>query len=220
MRLEEIHILSISHDFVEEQPSAGRVVDATLEQRNHLRFCNYAFELFNHCFLSVKFDGKYRHPTAYELNIGILDPEPKQLVRIGWRYLTAFLILAATATLTACADIFRTSSMLPTLLAAGAGLSLVLTVYGCYNRLVFYTLNGRVPLVVMLNSNPQDETFRAFTETLTRHILEIRDRSTSRREMLCEELKEHRRLYEEGVISDKCYHKVKQYILGLHHLDP
>ena len=219
MRFEEIDILTISPDFVEEQPPAVRIIDATLEQRNRFRFCKYSFELVNHYCLSVKIAGKFKHPTVYEFNIGILDPEPKRLVRISWRYLFVFLILAATAALTACTDIFRNSSMLSSLLTAGAGLSLILTVYNCCDRLVFYTQNGRVPLVVLLNNNPQSDMFSAFTEALTLRILEVRDRFTSRREMLCEELKEHRRLNEEGIIPDKCYEKVKQQILGLHRLD-
>jgi hypothetical protein len=216
MRFEEIHISTIPPDFVEEQPPEPRVSNATLEQRNRFRFCKCAFELFNQRLLSVKIEGVFKHARDYEFDIGILDPEPKRSVRISWLYLSAFLILAATAGLTACTDLVPNSSMLSAMLGAGAGLSLILAAYRCHDRLVFYSQNGRVALVILLNRNPDGETFNTFTDALIRRIQQVRDSIISRSEMLSEELKEHRRLMEAGIISKKRYDSVKQRILRQH----
>ena len=220
MRFEEIHITMIPPDFVEELPPVVRMISASLEQRNRFRFCKYTFRLFDRRILSVKVDGIFKHSPDYEFNIGILNPEPKRLVSLNWGYLSAFLILAMSATLTAQFDFFINSSMASTLLAANAIVFLILAAYSCRNRLVFYSRNGWVPLAILLYRSPNDERFFAFTDALTAQIRDIQGRFGSRSEMLIEDLKEHRRLMERGIISEKHYDWIKKYILGLHMSEP
>jgi hypothetical protein len=216
MRLEEIHISTISPDYAELPCSAAGKIVAFLEQRNRLRLCKYTFSLFDRRILSIKVDGIFSHPPEYAFNIGILNPEPKRFVTINWGYLSAFLILAMSAILTARSDLFINSFMASSILAANAIVFMVLTAYSCRNRLVFYSRNGRVPLAILLHRNPNNEMFRAFTDELTAQIRDIQSRYASRWEMLCEDLKEHRRLMERGIISERHYDCIKQYILGLH----
>ena len=216
MQMEEIHISTISPDYAEQSHPVDGIIIASLEQRNRFRFCTFTFRLFDRHILSVKFDGIFRHSPEYEFNIGILNPEPKRLVSINWGYLSAFLILALSATLAARSDIFLNSSLASSLLAANAMVFLVLAAYSCRNRLVFYSRNGWVPLVYLLHESPEDERFLAFTDALKAQIRDIRGRYSSRSEMLSEDLKEHRRLMEHGIISEKHYNWIKNYILGLH----
>ena len=106
------------------------------------------------------------------------------------------------------------------LLAGVATMFLVVAAYSCRNRLVFYSRNGFVPLAVLLYRNPSDEKFRAFTNVLTEQIRYIHRRYCSRSEVLREDLKEHRRLMERGLISEKHYERIRQYILCLHSSAP
>jgi hypothetical protein len=105
MRFEEIQISAIPSGSDGELRSEAKVVNATLEQCNRFRFCSFAFELFNQRLLRVKTEGVLQRSRDYELDIGILDPQPRRVVKISWRYLSAFLVLAASAALTACTDI-------------------------------------------------------------------------------------------------------------------
>jgi hypothetical protein len=216
MRLEEIHISTVSPDNTEQQHPATGVLIASLEQRNRFRFCTFTFRLFDRGILSVHADGIFKHSCEYEFNICILNPEPKRHVSINWGYLSAFLILAMSAILTTRSNLFLDSSMASSLLSANAVVFLVLAAYSCRNRLVFYSRNGWMPLAIFLHRNPDDERFRAFIDALTAQIQEIQSRVGSRNEMLCQDLKEHRRLMECGIISEKHYDWIKQYILGLH----
>ena len=216
MRLEEIHISTISPDYAEQSRSAAGGLIASLEQRNRFRFCTFTFRLFDRHILSVKVDGTFKRSSEYEFNIGILNPEPKRLVSINWGYFSAFLILAMSATLTARSDLFLNSSMASSLLVANAIMFLVLAAYSCRNRLVFYSRNGCVPLAILFHRNPDDERFHSFIDELTAQIQDSQGRFSSRSEMLSEDLKEHRRLMKRGIISEKHYDWVKQHILGLH----
>jgi hypothetical protein len=216
MRLEEIQISAIDPDFIEEAPSAAREIECTLEQRARFRFCKYTFRIVDGRFLSINVNGMFKHHRDYEFNIGILDPEPKRQVSVNWGYIAAFLILAMSATLTVYAGLFRNSSMVSSLLAANAFVFLVLAAYSCRNRLVFFSKNGWVPLAIFFYRKPYEQGFHAFTDTLTAHIRDVQSGFTSRREMLSEELKEHRNLMERGIISSEEYGWIRQHILGLH----
>ena len=73
-----------------------------------------------------------------------------------------------------------------------------------------------VPLVIMFYRNPNDVKFSAFTNALIAEIKYLQSRYGSRSEMLREDLIEHRRLMKRGIISEKHYDWIKQYILYLH----
>lgn len=220
MRLEEIQIPAVSPEYVEQPPAATGVISASLEQRNRFRLCKYTFGLFDTCILSIKVDGLIKRLPGYEFNIAILNPEPRRLVSINWGYLAAFLILSMGAILAAPSNLFPNPSMASGLLAANAIVFFLLAAYSCRNRLVFYSRNGRAPLVTLFYRNPNDEKFRAFTNALTAQIRLLQSRYRSQCEMLRDDLIEHRRLMERGIISKKHYAWIKQYILFLHQNEP
>ena len=221
MSFEEIHISTIPADLLEEEsPRSPRVIRAALAQHDRLRFCRRTFRLFDQRILSVQADGIFRRLPPYEFHIGILDPEPKRLVGINWRYLVAFLVLAATATLTATAGLFRDPILLSSVLAAAAALCLLMAVYSYHDRLIFYSQNGNVPLVILSHRKPDADSFDTFTAALIRNIVDVRDSFANGSELLREELKEHRRLREQGIITDMRYEGIRQHILGLHNSDP
>jgi hypothetical protein len=220
MRLEEIHISAISPDYAAQPRTPAGVISASLEQRNRFRFRKYSFRLIDKRRLSVNVDGIFMHRSDYEFDIGILNPEPKRLVSINWGYISAFFILSVTAILVARSQLFPDPFMVSSLLAGVATMFLVVAAYSCRNRLVFYSRNGFVPLVVLLYRNPSDARVRAFTNCLTEQIRYIQSRYGSRGEMLRDDLKEHRRLMEHGLISEKHYDWIRQYILCLHSKAP
>lgn len=94
----------------------------------------------------------------------------------------------------------------------------MLAVYRSHDRLVFYSQNGRTPLVTLFNRNPDQETLSTFISIFTDQIMEA---STNLNficgnERLNAELKEHRRLMEKGIISRKGYDISKSRILDRH----
>ena len=205
MYVEEICLSATVDDFETSQPPEERKQSAVLEQANRMRCCRSEFTLFNNHSLAVKTQGFMQNDRNYTIDIGILDPQPKRLFRIGWSYLLIFVALCGAAW-------FFTSISL----AACAGLSLILAIYRSHDRLVFYSQYGRAPLVVLFNRSPDRRTLGSFTDALVQHINAARTRCPGANESLREELKAHRRLMEEGGISSKRYDIVKQRILSRH----
>ena len=189
---------------------------AGLEQINFMRRCRSEFTLFNNHRLAVKKDGFLQTPREYSIELGILDPHPKRQRRIAWHYLLVFAVLCACAWFLAFVSHTANSMLLPVMASASAGLSLVLAIYCSYDRLVFYSHHGRVPLVVLFNRVPDRLALDGFSHALVKQIKAARAHYCCNSEALSEELKEHRRLREAGVISRKRYDIVKQRILDRH----
>lgn len=218
MRVEEIVISQSPSDPIEVQPRDTRVCGVALKQYNRIRFCECTFELFNQHFLAIKINDVFRQAREYDLHIGILDPEPIRSLRVSWRHLAAFSVLAVAAGLAGFTNLLPNSGIWPAMLVACAGLFLILCVYRSHDRLVFYSQTGRIPLVTMFNRNPDRKTFSRFISIFTEHIREASANLNllSGNERLNAELREHRRLMEENIISMKRYDIAKSRILDRH----
>jgi len=216
MYLEEICLTATDADPEPQQSREPAQQLAGLEQVNRMRRCRSQFTLYNNHRLAVRTQGVLRNPHAYEVDLGILDPHPRRQLRIAWPYVLGFVVLSASAGFLVFFGATTKSTLLPVAASVLAGLSLVLAIYRSHDRLVFYSQHGRVPLVVLFNRLPHRATLDAFSEVLEKEIKAARVHSPYSGEMLSEELKEHRRLREEGVISNRRYDIVKQRILGQH----
>ena len=216
MYVEEICLSATVDDSGVDQPPEEQHKVAVLEQINRTRRCRSVFTLFNNHRLAVETHGFMQNDRNYTIDIGILDPHPKRSIKIGWNYLLIFVSLCTALWLIAFNGITLNLTLPMIVLSVCAGLSLVLTIYRSHDRFVFYSQHGRVPLVVLFHRLPDRAALDSFTANLVGHIKEAKDHNTDINEILIGELKEHRRLMEEGVISNKRYDIVKKCILGQH----
>jgi hypothetical protein len=216
MYVEEICLSATENDFSADQPAEVQKQSAALKQANWMRCCRSEFTLFNNHRLSVKTQGFMQNTRNYTIDIGILDPHPKRVVKICWSYLLIFIALCGAAWFLASISLALKTTLLSIILGACAGLSLIVAIYRSHDRLVFYSQYGRAPLVVLFNRSPDRMTLGSFTDALVQQINDARVRCPDANESLSEELKAHRRLMEEGGISHKRYDIVKQRILSQH----
>jgi hypothetical protein len=216
MYVEEIYLSADGDDRETDQSPEDPQTAAVLEQANGMRQCRSEFTLFNNHRLSVKTQGFMQNVRDYTVDIGILDPQPKRSLKVCWSHLLIFAGLGGAAWLCSTASFASKSMLLSMILSVCAAVSLILAIYRSHDRLVFYSQYGRVPLVVLFNRLPDRVTLDAFTDALVQNIKNAKTHSRETNETLSEELKEHRRLMEEGVISKKRYDIAKRRILGQH----
>jgi len=216
MYVEEICLSSTEADPDVDLPCDTLDKAAVLEQTNWMRRCRSEFTLFSNHRLSVETRGFMQDARDYTVDIGILDPNPKRIFNVGWNYLLMFFALCGAAGFFAFNDLAMNTTLLPISLLAFAGVSLIPAIYRSHDRIVFYSQHGRTPLVVLFNRSPDRVTLDSFTGTLVEHIRDAKNHNRGAIEALNEELKEHRRLMEEGIISSKRYAVVKQRILSQH----
>jgi hypothetical protein len=216
MYVEEICLSAAVDDPETDQPSEDQKTAAALEQASWMRRFQSKFILFDNHRLSVKTQGFMQSARDYTFDIGILDPQPRRSLKLCWSNFLIFIALCGAAWSIVLTGFMSNTVPLSLILGACAGLSLILAVYRSHDRLVFYSHYGRVPLVVLFNRSPNRVALDSFTDTLVQHVEDAKVRYPSANELLSEELKVHRRLMEEGVISNKRYDIVKQRILSQH----
>lgn len=218
MSVEEILISAVPSDFAEEQQPVISVSTAVLRQADPLRFRTSTFELFDQRQLSIRHECAYKHARDYGMDIRVLDPEPTRSLRISRFYLSALMVAATATGLEWFTDIIPPSHLTAALISAGAATLafLIMAAYRSHDHLVFRSRHGQVPLAVLLNNNPDRKTCKSFTDALTLHIQAAQDNFASSSDTLSQELKELRRLMENGAITGKRYESAKRRILGLH----
>jgi hypothetical protein len=216
MYVEEICLSAAIDDLDPDQRPDDPKEAAALEQFNWMRRCRSEFTLFNNHNLWIKTQGLMEDERDYMIDVGLLDPNAKRSLKIAWGFLLIFGVLCSAAWLLAVESLSYNTTLLSIILITGAGLSLILSVYSSHDRLVFYSRYGRVPLVVLLNRSSDSAALHAFTDALMQHIKDTESPDLLLSDVLSEELKAHRRLMEEGIITSKRYNISKQRILRQH----
>ncbi len=201
-----------------------RVHNLQLAQASPTKGFTGQLAVFNDIYLSVHTQRLRAKSCRYWLHLAFLDPTPRRERRLAWRWLLVALGLggAGAALLITGLDgaiPLSGSIWLPGALVciAAAAVCTAATMYWSYDKLVFRTRHGGMPLVEMLNNRPDRRSFAAFLEELKRHIEAARmEYGPDNRELLSAEMREHRRLRDDGVLSAEEYDAVKARILRCH----
>jgi len=218
MPVEEVILSTGATPPVEAGNRTERVLDMALRQHSRAGCRSNRFELFNRQVLSVSSATLFRRPRIYELSICLLNPEPVRSLSVGWRYAGACLAFTVAAGVTGSSGNIPHAVPLTVALGFCAGLALLLAVCSTHFRLVFRSRNGSIPLVSFLYRNPDRRSFTIFISTLVSHIASAGCAAglADADDALNAELREHRRLMEEGIISGKSYATARSRILGKH----
>ena len=103
-------------------------------------------------------------------------------------------------------------------LAATALLLGATALYRTYETTLLYSVHGRVTLATLTGALGSVRDSATFIAELTRSIAAARGAiAQSRQAFLRDELREHRRLFEDGVLSADAYEAAKRRILQAHH---
>lgn len=207
--------------FTDEEQVSIKTVDAVFTQRCPLRGERREFTLFNggHCHQRVerKLGGKTKH----RVNLQILDPTPRQRRELARGWLITSIILAIVSFLL----IYRQSLSGPTsggALASWTAISislcliaLLLTLFLSRHRIRYVSRYGRVPLLELITNQPSTSKLTDFMRRLSHHIrLSQHHRPRAPTDALSFELRDLRRLRDEGVIGSETYEQAKRRIFA------
>jgi hypothetical protein len=192
--------------------------DIRLDQKSGIGRRKYGYGLYNRCLLCVSECRPGRVIREYGLPVHILDPRPKRVFRVNAFYLVLSLLFAL---LTAWA-VMKQGSLTSDTHTVTAGtcflIALLLTVFTAHSKIVFFSRNGRVPLVSLFCKQPDRRTVSRFVCALSQYIDESgRTRGQADHDAaLNDELREHRRLKEGGRITARAYADARTRILRKH----
>jgi hypothetical protein len=218
------HILLESDDREVPDPRAPRKVHARIGLKSRLRRRALQLEIIDYYYLSVR-SWRSRAPlTAYVLDLRFVDETPRLARHIAWRWMAAALFLIAlAAAIAAWLGPFSSGTrphdwLVPCLTAMGLGtLAVVTCAYRTHETVTVYSANGRAKLMEFTGGLGTLRALRLFLAKLAAHIrLATAARRRSRSEHLRDEMREHFRLKEIGLLSMDEYEAAKARILGQH----
>jgi len=201
----------------------ARKVHSRLRVQSGVRRRASELALIDYCYLSVR-TWRSRSPDApYVLDLRFVDPALRLSRHVAWRFLAASAVLAVLAValawrISASSTPWRHEWLLP--LGGLFGLAVCAALVGLYRTtktLVLFSVSGRARLLEVTGGVGSFRAMRSFSRTLAAHMrIASARRRRSRAEHLRDEMREHLRLKEAGVLSEKEYEMSKARILAKH----
>jgi hypothetical protein len=202
-----------------------RRVHASLQCRSRLRRQRLTLSIIDYYYLAVHVGRSETAATEYVLDLRFIDPSFAFTRRIPWRCVWAALALTTAAT-AASAVWYATDSALrerhllaqvSAALIAATALTYLAVAVRLLETVALYTLHGRAAVLEYRGGAGTLRRFRPFMRKLAAHVqLAATARRTTRAEHLRDELREHYRLKEDGVLPVETYDASKARILAQH----
>lgn len=195
-----------------------------LFQVSHLRGCAYHFSIFQGRYLSVHSKKLARKPRRHWLDLGFLDPTPHFFAKTDRHSLYAAAGLMGITLILALVSLWSEApwhqqAWLPAavLTFSAALIAMLVFLYRSHSVVRFHSQNGDAVFLELLNNYPGRAAFNTYVRTLIDHIQEVhKAQRRKQQETLGAELREHRRLKEAGLLTEKAYDRARAKILRQH----
>ncbi|HYM42856.1 MAG TPA: hypothetical protein VET46_08860 [Steroidobacteraceae bacterium] len=217
------HIVLESETREIPSPNAARKVHARLELRSRLRRRLLQLKLIDYTYLAVH---SRSGATAldYVLDLRFLDAAPGLSRRIAWRWIGASLILLAAVAATgmwiaaSATPWWQHAALGPCAAVAGVWLlAMLVAAYRTTETVRLLSAHGRARLLEFTGGPGTVRAARKFLARLAAHQrLAAAARRPLRAEQLRDEMREHQRLLNLGVLSAAEYEASKARILAQH----
>jgi len=222
-RAEHIHIEAEPDTVAAPSPHRRRKVRTSYVLKSTLRGCETEVSILEDHFATVRTVRPDAQPCKYEVDLRFAHPKPVRVRTISWFWLTIAVSLAALAAgglWSTWSDAARWSSpifltALLTLLAAGG--ATILFLRRTVESLEFVSVHGGATLVSVAGGIGSARSGKRFFIELIKSINAAKaERPQERPQFLRDEMREHHRLRELGVLSEEQYTQSKARILGSH----
>lgn len=222
-RAEHIHIEAEPGTVPAPTPHRRRKVRTSYALKSRLRGCETEVTIHEDHFAAVRIVRPDRAPHQYEVDLRFANPKPVRVRSISWFWLAlaaSLALLALGGIGSTWSDASRWSSpifltALVTLLAAGG--AAILFLRRTVESLEFVSSHGGATLLSVVGGIGSARSGKRFFIELIKSINAAKlERRQERPQLLRDEMREHHRLRELGVLSEQQYEQSKARILASH----
>jgi hypothetical protein len=219
-RSEHIHIEADPGVVAAPAALRRRKVRASYALQSRLRGCATELAIHDDHFIAVRTVRPDAEPRKYEVDLRFASPKPVRVRSISWFWLAlaASLALLATGGIWASWGNWTSPILLTalvTLLAASG--ATILFLRRTVESLEFVSVHGGATLISVVGGIGSARAGKQFFVELIKSINAAKaERPQERPQFLRDEMREHHRLRELGVISEEQYEQSKARILASH----
>ena len=213
----DLEAIEDTTDFSDQENIPVEHINFEFEQNNKYRGQHRKMTIFNdtHCYQSVK--NKHQNKFKYRIDISFLDPRPFRQRKVEWKWLYGAAALFLLDAVLYFGGLLDTSSIHLLGLFIGVTVVAIMCLLAFFHyssdRVYFRSQYGKVRLLEFINMNPDKVAFRNF---ITKFIMQIKKSKTAKgynqSKFLARELREIRRLKDEGIVPIASYEKAKERI--------
>jgi hypothetical protein len=218
------HICLESEEFAVPARVRGRRIGPPLTIASRFRGCETEFAWLDGHRLEVRTRRPRQPARRYEVDLRFVDGETITRRRIAWRFWQACLALAAlSVTSFWLATGPDGPSWAPMGMPAAIGLLMAtlclgtLALYRTHDTIELLSVHGRAVLAEITGNVGISRATGDFVAEIGRRTADARaQQRQSKQQFLRDELREHRRLFEDGVLGEAAYEAGKRRILQAH----
>ena len=202
----------------------ARKIHARLQVCSRLRHRTIELTVFDYYYLSVRRSHSSREISQFVLDLRFVDPALRLHRHLPWRWMSVSAVLVALAVavawrIGASPTRWWQHDWLPAF-GALSGLTICAALVSWYRTtetLTLFSVCGRAKLLELTGGIRTFQAIRCFSQQLAAHLrIAIARRRLSRAEHLRDEMREHFRLRDAGVLPEAEYEISKGRILRSH----
>jgi len=201
----------IIEDVFEENVDEIREVHARFLQDSTFKGIRREFAIVNkhHLIQSLR-SFKNKRGRTHRINLKFVRQTPVRNRQFAWRSLQVSAACFVLSAIPACVWYYTTFNsyylIVASLLLAVAGvIALLLFFYRSRDTHVYHSAVAGVPLIELDHNKPNRQEFEAFTDKLEAYIRKAQSSGMSKQQLLAGELKDLRRLKDEGLLNEETY---------------
>ena len=204
---------------------APRKVHADVHCRSQLRRQRLSLSIIDYYYLAVRVGPSGAAATEYLVDLRFVDPTFALTRRVPWRRIWVALGLTGAAAVActiwylseAASQARDLAALFAAALIAATGIAYIGVARRLIETVALFSLHGRAAVLHYQGGLGTLRSVRPFMRKLAAHVqLAVAARRTTRAEHLRDELREHHRLKEDGVLTAEAYDACKARILAQH----
>ena len=158
----------------------------------------------------------HKENTRHRVNLNYVNIKPERECKVAWSWLSTAFATIVWSMLLFYVGLFTQYKadyivIVGVLLGTFSMISMLIFYYRTHDKLIFCSHVGKIPLFEVSNHKPGNKEFDAFMETLRQHIKVAQDK-LSMHQRLVGELKDLRRIRDEGRITNEQYESARNTI--------
>lgn len=209
--------ITLSSDFDDDDHLKPERINTEYVQEQRFKGVRRRFKIFNdtQLYYSLK-SFKHKDNKQHRINLSYVNAHPERDCVIAWKWLSTAIATIVWSMLLMYVGIFTQYKadfivIVGVLLGTFSMLAIMVFYYQTQDKLIYKSFVADIPLFEVTNHKPGNKEFDTFMIALRKHI-EQGQASMSMHQRLVGELKNLRRIRDEGTISNEQYESARTVI--------